>query len=87
MRHTQEPSVKTRISMFLKQNLNGCSQEHKKPSRQSTKRNHATTGEKENHSYHMNRDNLHTTTTLGSLDNVNIVSLNQLLFVLHADVR
>lgn len=35
----------------------------------------------------MNRDNLHTTTTLGSLDNVNIVSLNQLLFVLHADVR
>lgn len=44
-------------------------------------------GEKKNHSYHMNRDNLHTTTTLGSLDNVNIVSLNQLLFVLHADVR
>lgn len=42
---------------------------------------------KKNHSYHMNRDNLHTTTTLGSLDNVNIVSLNQLLFVLHADVR
>lgn len=28
---------------------------------------------KKNHSYHMNRDNLHTTTTLGSLDNVNIV--------------
>lgn len=40
-----------------------------------------------NHSFHMNRDNLHTTTTLGSLDNVNIVLLNQLLFVLHADVR
>lgn len=33
---------------------------------------------KKNHSYHMNRDNLHTTTTLGSLDNVNIVLLNQL---------
>lgn len=44
-------------------------------------------GKKKNHSYHMNRDNLHTTTILGSLDNVNIVSLNQLLFVLHADVR
>lgn len=35
----------------------------------------------------MNRDNLHTTTTLGSLDNVNIVLLNQLLFFLHAYVR
>lgn len=42
---------------------------------------------KKNHSYHMNRDNLHTTTTLGSLDNVNIVLLNQLLFFLHAYVR
>lgn len=39
------------------------------------------------HSYRMNRDNLHTTTTLGSLDNVNIVFLNQLLFFLHAYVR
>lgn len=44
-------------------------------------------GEKKIHSYHMNRDNLHTTTTLGSLDNVNIVLLNQLLFFLHAYVR
>lgn len=42
---------------------------------------------KKKHSYHMNRDNLHTTTTLGSLDNVNIVLLNQLLFFLHAYVR
>lgn len=33
---------------------------------------------KKKHSYH--RDNLHTTTTLGSLDNVNIVLLNQLFF-------
>lgn len=82
MRHTQEPSVKTISNTNVsKQNLNECSQEHKKPSRQSTKHNHATTAggkEKKNHSYHMNRDNLHTTTTLGSLDNVNIVLLNQL---------
>lgn len=35
-------------------------------------------GKKKKHSYH--RDNLHTTTTLGSLDNVNIVLLNQLFF-------
>jgi len=42
---------------------------------------------KKSHSYHTNRDNLHTTTTLGSLDNVNIVLLNQLLFFLHAYVR
>lgn len=84
MRHTQEPSVETISNINVsKQNLNECSQEHKKPSRQSTKHNHATTGggkkkKKKNHSYHMNRDNLHTTTTLGSLDNVNIVLLNQL---------
>lgn len=45
---TQEPRVKTISNInVLKQNLNECSQEHKKPSRQNTKHNHATTGGKE----------------------------------------
>lgn len=44
---TQEPSVKIISNTnVLKQNLNECSQEHKKPSRQNTKHNHATTGKK-----------------------------------------
>lgn len=52
MRHTQEPSVKTISNInVLKQNLNECSQEHKKPSRQSTKHNHATTEEKKNNKF------------------------------------